>query len=112
MEDFGNLKKSIEKDIVEQVIMGLEKGFLKEEELPLIGQFVLEKIDLLKNQQELIAFLGELSSKWPIFENIKKIEEGRVREKEEDEVAEGVLTLLKHGKIENALNLAKNITSK
>lgn len=112
MEDFKNLKEVIEKDIVEQVIVGLENGALKEEDLPQIGQFVLEKIDAIKNQPELINFLTELSGKWGIFENIKKIEEGRAQEQVEDEAAEGVLTLLKHGKIENALNLAKNITSK
>ncbi|OGH12343.1 MAG: hypothetical protein A2776_02525 [Candidatus Levybacteria bacterium RIFCSPHIGHO2_01_FULL_40_10] len=110
MEDFTKHKTQIEKEVVERVATGIEKGDLKEEDLPLIGRFVLEKLDLARNQGELVSFLSELSARWPIFLTIEKIEEGSLTIAEESEVANGVLTLLKHGKIDDALSLAKNQT--
>ncbi len=112
MDDFKKQIEQAEKDIVECVVLSLENGNIKEEDLPEIGQFVLDKIDLLKTHEELSAFLMELSSKWPIFLNIAKIEKGELQERAESETADSVLTLLKHGKIDDALSLAKSETNK
>ena len=112
MEDFKKYLNQIQIDILEVVASGIEKGILKEEELPIIAEFVLNKIDNIKNHYELDPFLTELSSRWPIFSNINKIQEGEVREMEDKEEAQGVLTLLKHGKIDQALSLAKHATKR
>lgn len=112
MDDFKKYLDKIQVDILEDIASGLEQGILKEEELPSIADFVLSKIDNIKNHYELDTFLTGLSSKWPIFSNINKIQQGEVREAEDKEETQGILTLLKHGKIEQALNLAKHATKR
>lgn len=103
-------KKEIETRIVEIISSGLEKGDLKEEESKEIADFVLGRIDLIKNRTELEAFLSQLSSKWQVFKVLESLEKGETRKRVENEVAEGVLTLAKNGKINEALNLAKTMT--
>ncbi len=110
MDDLKNQIKQAEKDIVESVVISLENGNLKEDDLPEIGKFVLDRVDLLKSHQDLADFLAELSSKWPIFLNIAKIEKGELKEKAEEKTANEVLNLLQHGKIDDALSLAKSET--
>jgi hypothetical protein len=101
-----------EKDIVDCVVVNLENGNLTEEALPEIGRFVLDRIYLLKTHEELAGFLGELSSKWPIFSSIATIEKGELNQAVEKEATTEALNLLKQGKIEDALSLAKNQTNK
>lgn len=103
-------KKEIETNIVQAIITALEGNGLSKDELPKIADFVLERIDSVKNHDGMVAFLDELSSTWPIFINIASIEKGEVKEKVEDEVTEGVLTLAKSGKIDEAIDLAKTMT--
>lgn len=112
MEFTEEHKNRIERAIVETVISALENGNLAESELSQIANFVLEKIDQIKTHDELVIFLSDLSSRWPIFTNLETLEKGEIEEKVEDEVAEGVLTLAQSGKIEEAVNLAKTITDK
>lgn len=103
-------KKRIEAKIVELIAEGLEKGNLKEEDSKEIADFVLGRIDLIKNHLELETFLSELSLKWQVFKVLENIEKSESREKAEAEAAEGVLILAKHGKINEALHLAKTMT--
>lgn len=103
-------KEEIERKIIESIIVNLEENKLPQEELPIIADFVLGKIDTVKNHDELVIFLTELSTKWPIFTNITSIEKGEVKEKVEDKVAEDVLNLAKSGKIDEAIGLAKTMT--
>lgn len=110
MEFSEEHKNKIEKMVVEEMISSLEKNELKEEELSAIAEFILGKIDNIKTQEELIVFLGELSSKWLIFKNIEELEKGEVKEQQEKIVAKDVLQLAKDGKIEDAIDLAKTVT--
>ncbi len=103
-------KTEIENKIVETIADEVEKGNLKEENLKDIADFVLGRIDQIKNQDELIAFLFELSTKWTVFKTIETMERANLKGKVEKEVAEGVLMLAKNGKIDEALNLAKTMT--
>lgn len=105
-------KDAIEGQIVDIVIGKMEKNELTEEESSFIADFILRKIDLIKNHDELIALLKELSSKWSFFENLVVVEEGEAKEKKEDVVAEQVLNLTKNGKINEAIQLAKTMTQK
>lgn len=103
-------KREIEGKIVEDIVLGLENSKLTQMDLPIIADFVLRKIDTVSDHEQMVAFLTELSDKWTIFENIKKIEIGEVKDKTEDKVAENVLNLAKSGQIENAISLAKTMT--
>lgn len=104
-------KEEVEKNIVEVVIAELKGNNLEQSELPLIADFVLEKIDKIEKQDELLNFLQELSSRWPIFSKIEALEKGKVKDSEEDQVTRNVLNLAKTGKIEEAIDLAKTMTN-
>jgi len=104
-------KNEIEKKIVEAIVAGLENKNLLESQLSEIADFVLQRMDAVKNQDELLAFLADLSSKWPVFNNIKLTEEGEAKNEAEKDVAKGVLDLAKNGKIDDAIGLAKTMTN-
>ncbi len=57
MEFTEEHKKKVEKMIVDTTIDALGVGVIQESELKPIADFVLAKIDVIKNQDELIAFL-------------------------------------------------------
>jgi len=108
MSDQG--KEDVQRKILEQIVLSLEKEDLKTEDVPVISRFVLEKIDQIANEEQLTFFLNELSQKWPVFEGLLVIEKGKEKEKNDQIVASQVLELAKDGKIEEALSLAKNAT--
>lgn len=112
MNDFKEHLERVQVDLLEEMARAIEKGFLREEELPKIGEFVSSKIDNINNRYELDVFLTDLSSKWPIFKNIDKIHEGKTRRLEDKEEEESIVTLIKHGKIGKALRLAKYATKR
>jgi len=104
-------KEEIQKKIVEAIIAGLENKKLLEIQLSEIADFVLQRMDAVKNQDELLAFLADLSSKWSVFNNIKLTEEGEVKNEAENKVTKDVLDLAKNGKIDDAIGLAKTMTN-
>ncbi len=110
MDDIAVQKRNLEKSIVEAVIAALKNNTLLEDELSLISEFVLSNIDGIKNDYELQVFTDTLVKRWPQLVHLKTEVTGFLKEKTENEVAEGVLLLTKHGKIEEALKLAKSIT--
>jgi len=106
---FGEeLKKEIEKKIVNLVISGLQNKLLVEKDLPEIGDFVLERIDLINTEVELDAFLGELAKKWPCFSYFELSKKEDISKKVDNEIADGVELLIEHGKLDRALSLLKN----
>lgn len=103
-------KKKIEDEIVTTMIHAAQTNIIKEDELPVISNMVLQKIEGVYDQITLQEFLKDLASRWPIFKPLLLLEIKDMKEKVEDEVAEGVLLLAKYGKIENAIQLAKSAT--
>lgn len=85
-------------------------GTISKEELGLIADFAAESMDKIKTQADLSSFLAALVSRWPIFQNIVAIEKGVVKEASDKRVYSGALDLAKHGKIEEAVKLAKTAT--
>lgn len=110
MEITLEYKNEVERKIVEIVMQALERGMLQQQDLPPIGEFVLDRIDKIKNHQELFQFLDDLSHKWSIFDPLLTLEKGRVKDAKEDEVFRNVLTMAKSGKVEEAISLAKTMT--
>jgi hypothetical protein len=103
-------KEEIQKSIVEAVIQALENEHLLESDLPAIGQFVLDKIDGIGTHDELVNFVGELASRWPVFKHIESVEKNKAEREEELKTADQIGDLASSGKIEEALGLAKSAT--
>lgn len=112
MDQLTEKKKKLEEVIVDTMIKAVEAEELTEEEMSKIAQFVLDGIDGASDQVSLKAFLHELAGKWKLFKPMVILEEAEEQEKVEEEVAQGVLVLLEHGKIDNAIKLAQSVTHK
>lgn len=108
--NLSDQKKEIEKRIVDTLITAFESGKVSEDEMSVISSYVLERIDAGQNEVELNTFLTELANRWEIFDPLVIIKQAEMRDKVEDEVAEGVLLLLHYGKLDNAIKLAKTVT--
>lgn len=107
-----NQKKQLEDEIVRTMIQALNNKSITDEQMSIISTLVLDKIDEVHNELELKEFLSDLAARWHIFKPLLVLRFRDMQEKVEDEVAEGVLLLAKHGKIEDAIKLAKSVTSK
>jgi len=103
-------KEQIKKSIIESVVQALEQDHLSESDLPGIGRFVLDRVDSLQTHEELVLFVGELATKWPIFKHIESSEKAKAERQEDLQTAEKVGELASSGKIEEALGLAKSAT--
>lgn len=112
MDQLSEKKKKLEEKIVEIMITALEQDKISENDMSEISRYVLDNIDPAKTEQEVQAFLHKLSERWEIFKSLVILEEAELQEKIEAEVAEGVLVLLEHGKIDNAIKLAQSVTHK
>ncbi len=104
-------KTDVERQIVEAIASALDKKELTEEQLPEISSFILSRIDLITDSDELLVFLSDLSNKWPSFINILDIEKGKIKEITEQEAAVKAAELIKNGSIDDAMNLVKNTNS-
>ncbi len=103
-------KKKLEEAIVKNMIMALESDKITEGEMSTISGVVLDGIDAAETHEALQKFLEDLAARWKIFSPLVVLEKAVMQEKVEDEVAKGVLILLEHGKIENAIKLAQSVT--
>jgi hypothetical protein len=112
MDDVEKIKRSIGWMIAERGLQELEKGNINTEELREISVFTLENLKKITNKLDLTKFLEQIKNRWPFFSDIHEIGSGDYKEDVEEEVLDGVLTLAKHGKIDEAVKLAKSVTSK
>ncbi len=107
--DFTTEKKNeVEKQIVDICISGLENKSITEDQMGDISFFVLERIDLVKTQEELVEFLEKLSQRWSIFSGMLEIIKGEEGVANERSKIENVENLIKSGNIEQALTAAKS----
>lgn len=105
-----NYRERLEDSIVDTMLNKLEKEELTEDEMSIISAYVLDHVDNVKDNRTAIEFLEALAEKWDIFSTLLKIERAEMKGKVEAEVADGVLLLLQHGKLDNAIKLAKSAT--
>jgi acyl-CoA reductase-like NAD-dependent aldehyde dehydrogenase len=110
MDPLAEEKKKLEEAVVETMITALEKEKITEEELPTISNFVLDKVDSAQNIHDLEVFLEELVKKWEIFQPLLVLEKAEKQEKFEEEITQGVLALMEHGKLDHAIKLAQSAT--
>lgn len=100
-------KKEIEQAIVDTCISALENKSMTEEQMGDVSFFVLERIDLIKNQDELITFLEKLSERWPMFTGILDIARGKAGAIEDKKTVIDVQNLVKQGNLDQAIKMAK-----
>jgi hypothetical protein len=110
MDELAEKKKKLEEAIVENMISALEKEKITEDEMSDISGFVLDGIDATNTKLGLEKFLEELAGKWEFFKPLLILEKAVLQEKIENEVADGVLLLLEHGKLDHAIKLAQSVT--
>lgn len=101
----------IYKHILDVILLGLESGELEAYESSEIAEYVLGKVERLESERDVVGFYKELSELWPFLEVLMDETNKENQEKMEAEAAEGALTLLKHGKVDDALDLVKTATT-
>lgn len=73
-------KEQIQRKILEIIIDALERNLLETEELPLIGDFVLKKMEGITSEPELFLFFSVLERKWKIFHDVENFEPVETKE--------------------------------
>lgn len=107
MEVSEDRKEELRKQILERLLSEWESGKINQDESANIANYVLDSMPFVFTEQDLLDFLNELISKWAFFGNLLTIEKGKRKEKVSGEMAEGAATLARHGKLDDALKLAK-----
>lgn len=102
-------RNDIIKRLTRDLLDAMEKNQVTEADLPQIADFILEKVDKAQNHELLIKLIDELSQKWSFFEKVEQLERGEVKEHTEDKAEKDVLMLVKSGRTEEAINLAKSV---
>lgn len=101
---------AIYKQILEEIANGLDSGELEEYEAAEIAQYCIDKVERLDAEVDKYRFFEELSTLWPYMEVLMEEKKVENIENTEKEVAEGAITLLSHGKVDEALGLVKTVT--
>jgi hypothetical protein len=101
-------RKELEERIVQIILDEIEKNTLTIDQAKEITGFWLSRISTLTTEESLTNFVDELAAKWPIFNTLVMIEQNKIRRGEEEKVAENVVSLVRDGKIEEAVSLAKS----
>lgn len=63
-------KKKIYEDLAEELIAGLEKGLILEQDSKDSAGLILDKLDKIHTREELIVFLELLSRRWDIYREV------------------------------------------
>lgn len=110
MDSLAEAKKKLEEAIVDTMISALEQEKITEDAMSEISGYVLDGIDEATSKHELSVFLENLAQKWDIFMPLLVLAKAEMQKKVDDEVADGVLLLLEHGKLDHAIKLAQSQT--
>jgi hypothetical protein len=110
MEIIQEKKDQIESHIVDIIADAIEQEKITETDLPLISNFVLEKIDTIVSKDQLLLFLTELASNWEIFRTLEVTQRGEIQKKKEEEAVQNISQLVQDGNINDAIQIAKAAT--
>lgn len=101
-------KEKIHGLILDAIEDALEEKKIEEQEVQKIATFVTENIKSIGSHEALVKFLLDLSSRWPVFQNIYQVEQGKEKEEETQAIVDKAVELTKEGKIEEAINVARS----
>ena len=107
MDALRDKRIELEKQIVEIVLNEIDNKTLTVDQAREIMTFWLSKVKTITSEEEMLSFVIEFVAKWPIFNTIAIIEQGNIRREQEERITDDVVSLVKNGKIEEALALAK-----
>lgn len=110
-ENFITYKKHVESTLVDLMIDAYEKKQLTDKDIKAIAREVLKYMDRIKNHDEIIGFLSELSLRWPLFSPLAQIEEAKLKQAIEKKTALQVLKLISQNEIDSAIKLAHTVIS-
>ena len=108
MDAVQDKKNQIEERITQVILGEIEKETLTIDQSSEIVNYCLEKIKPVNTQEELLAFLSEISAKWPMFSQLVILEQGKAKEENKEEAVENIVDLVKSGNIDEAVNMAKS----
>jgi len=100
-------KAELEKRLVGVILQEVGKETINLNQAKEMTSFWLAKVGSLTSEEELLNLVKEMAVKWPIFDGVVLVEQGNIQKDEEVKVADDVTSLIKNGKIEEALGLAK-----
>lgn len=104
-------KDQVFRAIAELNITLFENRSFSEENFAPVADFILGKIDIIQTEEELLSFLSELVEKWPVFEPILNQEKNKNTVSNTAQVTQNIVDLAKEGKIDEAIDMAKQATS-
>ena len=103
-------KYQIEKKIITKAIDEYGKKTVTRDTLIQIADFVIEGLKKMRTTSDLSQFLSSISAKWPFFKNIATTHGAGKQTLAESEALTGALVLAQHGKVDEAIKLAKTAT--
>jgi hypothetical protein len=111
-QDVATLREQVQKNVVEIITSGLQDGTITEERAKIIAKMILEKLPEGITFDEFITILPGLDDEYseisgvivPIMEQYEK------KMKEENDIK--ITELIKHGKIDDALDLTNQAIEK
>ncbi len=100
----------IYQSILDAVVKGLETKEIEAYEATEIAEYVLDNVERLQSEVEIGRFYKELAELWPFLDILTSEQAFENQEKMESEATEGALSLLQHGKVEEAIAITKAAT--
>jgi hypothetical protein len=110
MDTFTLHKQEIDKKLTEAIVAGVENGKLVESDLVPISDMILARFDHITTDEQLLAFLKDLASRWDAFSQLLASEVGKLKDELEKKVLGQVLDLTHSGNIDEAISLARTAT--
>jgi hypothetical protein len=104
-------KNKIGERLTRKLAQAVKGGQITPEELPNISSYILTNIDNAKTNSELLTFLEEVASKWPIFSETLTIEQSQNAEDNKEEKVEQITSLIDANKLDEALQIATDTNS-
>lgn len=102
---------SIYKHILDNILLGLESGALEPYQSSEIAGYIVGRVEKLDTEQDASNLYQQIAEEWPFMEVLLDDSKAQNLEKVEDEVSQGAVALLRHGKVEDALKLVKTVTN-
>lgn len=81
----NKIKDEVKRNLLEKIIVGLELKRMDIAEKKESANYILDRIDSIKDYNGLILFLDALKTKWPIYSDVYNLFKNRFyQEKEKD----------------------------
>ncbi len=107
----SEIQKNVHAETVLKILMYLlEKKKITDDEGKEIARITYDFLQAAQSELDIPLLYKKLSQKWPLFKSNEIEEWGKLDKKEESEVIRGVIELVRNGKIDEALRLAKTET--